>query len=417
MSSTNQELKNILSTQQDVSPTEYNGIDGKNNKFISPVPGAMTYVREQNVCYNLSPVNAITSGLFSNSVPLQFRISPGFCSEIQLIMINLTCIESGGTNSVTPICVPYLFDQIQLCFNGSSNPVVTIFGDELYANFQLWTSEQIANLLAFNQQNMTPATFGNETPIPAGGTAFYSIPLLSVLNGINPQTLTSDIVINVIMRQNPVASGTGILQLTDMQLRVLTSRNAPSVDNKIVMDYSMNMACLPYTFAQQSTSTITLSPGILTEIPLNGINGLCSTMFIMIRSSKSTTNAGIRLFSIISGTDPFESTGMINLVDQSKQPLLGSGALFGKDFRGRNSAFYTPSLFSSVVPVYFYYFPQNPVSSIINGTNNGFNYFNGTQFLQLTPGPTFTAGTYTVDVYFKIYACLQQIKGVITRSM
>jgi hypothetical protein len=40
-------------------------------------------------------------------------------------------------------------------------------------------------------------TFKNEQTIPPGGTAYYTIPLVSVLNGLNPNTFASDVIINI----------------------------------------------------------------------------------------------------------------------------------------------------------------------------------------------------------------------------
>jgi hypothetical protein len=140
-------------------------------------------------------------------------------------------------------------------------------------------------------------------------------------------------------------------------------------------------------------------------------------MFIMVRSSKSVTGGAIRTFSSISGTDTFEFSGTINLVDSAKQPLLGSSALTGRDMRGRSSAFHTPSYFSSAVPVYFIYFTDDFINAVANEVNKGFLYLNGQQYLQITPGSTFTTGTYVIDVWVNMYSCLSQIKGILSKTL
>ncbi len=217
------------------------------------------------------------------------------------------------------------------------------------------------------------------------------------------------------MQTNPVSSGSGVLSLIDMQLRILTRKSDEDIENLIVSKYQNVPALISFCQFTQATWVGTLSPGVMSEIPLNGLNGMAGTLVIMIRSSKSVTSSAIRTFTSISGTDPYEFTGTINLVDSAKQPLLGSAGLSGRNLRGASAAFHTPSVFSSVVPIYFIYLSENYVNSVSNGINSGYIYFNNQQYIQLNPSSTFTSGTYTVDVYAYMFQCLKQCNGIITK--
>ncbi len=101
----------------------FNGIDKNGMKFISPVDGAMTYDPSHYIQLNLSPTNAISASAFTGNNSIQFRISPGYCGEIEQIFIDIIAKEGGGTNTVTPVPAPYLFSRIEIGFNGSTTPV------------------------------------------------------------------------------------------------------------------------------------------------------------------------------------------------------------------------------------------------------------------------------------------------------
>ena len=126
------------------------------NLFYHPEDSTYKTIRSNLI--TLSPVN-FSSGPFVANQPTQIRLQPGTCKKIHFAYLNLTCSETGGLASVTPVVAPYLISYIQIFFRNVGTPIHTITGDALYNNFMFVRRDNLSNALDFNLLNMTN-TFG-----------------------------------------------------------------------------------------------------------------------------------------------------------------------------------------------------------------------------------------------------------------
>ena len=364
----------------------------------------------KRVYYQLDPVS-FTAGAFTNN-PITFRLAPNSCSQIDNAYLELTCIESGGLASVTPVVAPFLIDRIDVGLNGTVNPLQSLPAEWLYLMNQFITAEEVASFLALNSQNMTATAYAGESAIAASGTAVYLIPLLgSLFTLLNPQTYNADVIIQVYPRAAPVSAGTGTLQLSNARLRIHT-RKDDLVDNYSARLHGMYDRLISYTNFFITTHSQTLTAGTQTEIALQGVQSTVGAMCVMLRASKSVTASAIRVFSALGGTSEFN--GAIDLVDYSKITLMGSGAVSPQLTR-LSTAWTTRGDFSSKVAVYWLIFSEDPSSTAVRGKHTGAVAMDGRQFLRLTPGTGFTSQTYIVDVLYLGHAALSLSKGRYTR--
>lgn len=389
-------------TPQILSRLEYKEIDTTPNLFQSNYNGRRVIQRypesnlaslNNNAIWTLSPTSFQPGAFTSN--PITIRLQPNFCNLITDAHLQLTVSESGGANSVTPICAPFLIQRIEISLNSSVIPEQTIYPEWLYSKYQFYYNEETTSALAFNAQNMN-TSFAGEQAIPAGGTATYLLPLTnSLLNSIDPSTISSDVIITIYPAVNPVVSGTGTLQLTSVQL-LLDSEQNPVVEaatrsllrsNPMIHNY-LNFVPQPWNGQ--------LTAGTMTEIPISGVNQLVAAALITVRASKAITGAAIRTFADLG------DSAIINVTDQNKVSILGSGGLQGRYLRGQQMAFKTHGTQSAIIPLYWI-LHSDIQEALATGRIAGFYNYDGYQYLQITPGAGFSSGLYNVDIMFLCY--------------
>lgn len=301
-----------------------------------------------------------------------------------------------------------MLNRLEVGLDGNVVPQQTLYPEFWYSRNQFKYSEEVQDALAFNAQNMTATAFAGETAVPAGGSATYLLPLTNCLiTSIDPSTIRSDVIITIYPATNPVIAGTGTLQLTSMQL-LLDSEQNTAVEaatrsllraNPFVHDY--------INVVPQSGGTLTLTAGVQTEIAISGVNQLAAAVLITVRASKSFTGGAIRTFADL-GDD-----ALINVTDQNKVSILGSGSLSGRYLWGQQML-KTHGVMSTVVPLYWI-LHGDIQEALATGRIAGFYNYNGYQYLQIIPGAGFASGTYTVDMYFLCYNSQLESEGQFRR--
>jgi hypothetical protein len=157
------------------------------------------------------------------------------------------------------------------------------------------------------------------------------------------------------------------------------------------------------------TNTVTLTAGSATSISLSGINANIAAILILIRSSLSYTASAIATFADINGTATTTATGgLVDIRDSAGTSIFGTGNIPATFLRGGQAAYKFPGSMTAVIPHYWFPFCTDLASVLKSGENTGMQYFDGTQFLYLTPGTGFTTGTYNISVLFLSYQAIAQ---------
>lgn len=376
-------------------------------EYLTHSAGDLVVAASREQALILNPVS-FTPGVATNT-QIVFRINPQYMTVPTTCILEWVVTETGGVNSVTPICAPYQIQRIEFGIEGSPTPIQTLYADWFYSKNAFLGNEDLACMCAGNALNMSATTFASESAIAPSGTATYAMPIdiAWFLQKADFQTLKGDCLLLVYPQANPVSAGTGTLQLTSMRFRFL-SRIDPVTDPLSMRSLAMTPSYWTYLNLQMIPSSLTLTAGTLSQIRLSGVTGLMGAALVMIRSNAtSTTASAMRVFTDLAGTSP--AGGFIDVVDASGNSLLGStGTITPLFLRGANAAYKFPGMMTSVIPHYWLPFCSDMGPMFKSAANTGFVFFDGNQILNLTPGTGFTTGTYTVTVMFLQYAALAQ---------
>jgi hypothetical protein len=258
-------------------------------------------------------------------------------------------------------------------------------------------------LNAFNALNIAQSDYKTGTAIvndsavsAAKQIQIMSIPIMNpLLSKLNPKSLRGAVYLTFFLNSNPVAASAnaGVLRLISANLRFVTSSN-PDTDSTILGLYNVRPAYLPFTYANQITFTNqTLTAGSQSDFILSSLIGKCAGVAISIipQASYNTNTANGNLnFVSLSGTDATKEKGSFDLLNSSRVTILGSGAVTERFSRCQNMLLYGGGSLSIYQPILWILFANHPASQFSSGNIDGYQEFDGTQILRLTPGTLFT---------------------------
>lgn len=327
--------------------------------------------------------------------------------------------ETGGTNTVTLAPVAYLQDHLEIGIQGRATPAAQILtADHLYAKMALYTTEQLTLMNFGNQLNISLSDFKTEVAVTAGGQAFYSqrLDMLCIMDNIDFGTISAAIALNWVPPGSaPIVSGTGVPQLTSLNLRLIT-RYRPVVGPKAVALYRQVESDHPYLSVANQSFQVNLAAGTASRIALQGADSCVALMRIMVRSSKAITANAMITFADLAGTNAWN--GSIDIQDSKNVSLLGGGSLAPINYRSQlmaENGF--RGTMTTVQPIYWITFAEDLARTIKTGKVTGLIAFDTTQVLVINPGTGFSSGSYTVDVDMYVYRNIKQnVKGDLSQA-
>jgi hypothetical protein len=278
--------------------------------------------------YDLSPNNGFAAATFGGQ-KVRFDIMPGMFSKVEQARLEIVITEKAGTTGIH-LPVPYLVEKVEVSC-GDLNPIQITNSDWFYVKHCLYNDETNASLLSFNRQNMTTAAFAGESVVTASSTNYYYLQLSSnLVNKVNAQSLNKPVYVTVTFASSITVSGSATFELTSTRLRLLCVKNDKR-NNEIVSYLNSAPLRMPYIETPIIEWTGTLTAGAAQEIPMQ-VDGFASGVVVMIRASKSATNAAIRTFSSLSNTTT-DVQGTLDILDPSKLSILGDAPFTGQYIR------------------------------------------------------------------------------------
>lgn len=398
--------------------------DGKSILSFDPAPFDVNWINKQ--IFTLSPESLqlpLTYPINAGTI-VSFKIDPKQFKQIDSLFINLSLTNShavGAGVSITPAPAMYFFTMIAVSFNGEQNNDLIYSPDELFCNLQYINSEQEKNMFAFQKLGLNVSDYKSGYPLDNAtvtSSTVLQLPLiLPPLLKLNPSTIKSPFYIRLYLDASPItATGTGggTLQLTNMTMTVVSETN-PILNQIITAEYNK----FPFYSAYCSATVVpflssTLNAGTASTFTLNTTTGTVALMAIMIRpSSHANANNGNVSFYSLSGTDATLTSGKIDLTDSTGISILGGGAITEQHARSAVMLTHGGYQLSVLQPVMWIVFADKPGVEIYQGEMDGYYKFIGTEKLVLTPGSSFTSGTYDVSVAIYYYGAITQDNGVI----
>lgn len=410
------------------------GNDG--NNYLTFDQSALGFSKRRRQRFIKSPNTAFAPITFpAINQRVQFKLDIGNYDQFEGIFLDLDWLNDanpapgGSAPSITPAPCFFTLDRYELGYNNSDAPVIYIYPREEYERLQWLSDEQYRNLNCFNALNIsqtdykTPTAIVNDSNVSANKqNMIMSIPLMNPLfSKLNMKSLSGAIYITFYFNSSPyIASANGgILKLQNANLRIITSTN-PDTEQEILSLYNSYPTYIPFTYSNILTfPATTLTAGTATDLLLSSLIGKCLGIAISIipQASYGLNNANGNLnFSSLSGTDTTKETGTFDIVDSRKNTILGSGSVTERYSRSQNMTIYGGGSLSIYQPILWILFANHPASQLISGIVDGFHHFDGSYYLRLTPGPSFTTGSYTVVVSAYMYSAIIQSKGILQRA-
>src|SRR5579885_2261162 len=378
------------------------------------------YVTRQRKRFLRNPnlnVLPITYPIANNSNIVQFKLDTGQFDRILLIVAEVVLANTGtSTSSVTPAPGYFLWSQIQIGINGSDSPWIYLSPREDYERLQFKSDETLRLLFANNGLNISSSDYKTGTAIAGGSSMFLSIPLLNpIWRRFNMDTLKAPLYINFVLDPSPiVANSSGTLQLQQFNLRIITEENK-ATHKEMLSLFNSYPSFFPFVYSVTYMFNVSLTPGSQTDIQLTSVLGDVAMLTISVLSPGfSNANNGNISYISISGTDSTLTSGTVDLLNDNKNTLLGSGALTERYLRITNNLINGGNNLSLNQAILYLPFCRYPFIDLDSGNINGYRRFTGTEFLRLTPGATFTGGTYSVLVNTYYYKAFKQVDGIIS---
>lgn len=346
--------------------------------------------------YVITPSTAIANNLFTAQGFVNFRLNPTPIITHGLDL-EITVLNTDGTNAKEFGPAPFILDRYEVFSAGSSSPLNTIRGDQIYLDIcQYYTKEQLT--AEASRLNINPTTFnGSGTTISAGASATYSFPILGsmfyhklFLGTIQPIDIRIYIRGPDSLVSNP---GSGPIQITDIKLRLYGEEMPQDELDAMVARYKKESHSFRVVHNLHRQITQAFSPNTTYTIQLPGMGGLVFESTFSFRSS--ITGSGLFTFS---------GPTSIEILDNSGVSLNNSQAIPVDYLVKSVAARHYPSGFTASKTVLYLPYVENPGELVMGSLfNKGYEAWHDNQ-LRVVSGSL--NGSFYLDVFLKTYSLL-----------
>jgi hypothetical protein len=308
----------------------------------------------------------------------------------------IKCSESVGTATVTPCCVPFFFDRVEISTSGRI--LQTLYPEELYyLNLQLRADERD---LVENYLNVTPAS------IAANGKQTYMMKLKFWNEGDELYLHALDNPINIIFyTKNAVSAGTGTLSVSEMSLIFKHKHLFAEDKNEYDLNYNRYAVMRQHLECVKLVNNVTLTAGVKSKLSLRQLgNHKVAYILLQVTSSNSNTSNGLATFVDLIGTD---KSGQLEVLSPLNNVLLRNGynpsADFYRNIQALNNEIQGTQYFNDNNSYVISF--CDDIEMAHGGHQNGLLYINsGEEYnLQILPPTGITSAVYYVNMLCFVY--------------
>ena len=371
--------------------------------------------------FQLDPVS-FSPMLPIQSSPVVFRITPGFASEAESVILEVHLRNTNGAGTITPLALPYVIERIELGVNGSPNSVCTITSDGLLASQEflpLDVYEKVYSLLnqsPYAKFVVNGTNILTETAIGTSATAVYQLTLpYAVWSQLDSTTLSGDLILTIWPRALPVASVAGgavstELELSRVRLLIQTKGLHPGDQDMIRQVHAKTAKLISYVEPRYlSRAGSVFTAGIRSDIVLSGIAGHCAGFFVMVRNGAHVApGTAFRTFDSLGDDATFD------LLDAGGRSILGARSLTGRELRKTYQSF-NQGILGNALNIYFVPLGDDVASTVWQGVDSGGLHLKGSEVLAITPGYG-VALTKELVVVFLFHSQMVQEAGQLRRT-
>jgi hypothetical protein len=378
--------KSYLETIQFVPGSDPNG-----RKTEVPLPLSSNILdRMVVVPYNPQiqpPTNILTSG---SSTYTDFYIQ-NYDAILLDYIIEINCAETGGSNSVTPVPSELMINYSSLYANTGSLEIQRLYGDQLWQNLGLLSSDQLSQLAPVINQN---TMWGNPQAISASGTARYYI--LSIGNccpyvRFYMPSINNYLQLRVNWNGNGVDSGSGTLQVSSVKLHCIFLDLPPADKVALRNFYASNTVEAHILTNVNMPLSQTLNASTFYNFILSSFQGEEAGIFMWFRSSK--TGSGLRTLAYPGNSANYQ------FADANNNPILDPSPINGDFLRYILTYNKFAGQFFSIIPVVPIQFDNNLTDAILYGKSNGLYFGTTKEQLSFNLPATWSSSTWYLDLY------------------
>ena len=361
----------------------------------------------------LTPSNANYSTIFSTGGTLEFRFSAAPLDDVDDLRLKLVVTNSDASNSVTLLPAPLLIDRVQIFGQGGAVQLGTDYpGEMLYLQKAIFTTQEQWNAEA--QLINASTTHGAGTAIAASGTQnlYINIPGFWAQCNIFWPAVEQDFILKVKFRSGAflVTAGTGtpVLSSASLLFEVNQLSNRMRDDKARDLKNGRFKSRITYIIPQSySNQTVTASQKL--SLKLDGVNGIIDYLVAVIRAPP-TSGAQIGTFVSL-------GNGTVEITDANGANVIGGSPVDYSILRysmpqalGLNTSAFND------LPIIMYSHSKSPKDTYDNAELKGFAGYDGKNYFNITPGSTFSTGTYNIDIYAVAHGWLEINAGNIAFS-
>ena len=343
-----------------------------------------------------TPATSLSSNFFTTASQCDIRIET-VQAVIHDMSLEITVQNTDASNTVTPAPLPLWIDRIEFYANSGSDLIQTLYGDQIFLNYGLYSDEQLAHIATVANMN---TSFAGTSAIGTSTSITYYVPLTGNFaqqsEGFFLGALEGHITCRIYSR-SAVESGSGVLvtnaitllceceQLPQNELQQLMQLHRESPVMYPLLD------CSPLSVNQTFSASTTYS------IQISNVNGLVPYAVGGFRASKSNASAGLRTFA-----NP-GNTATLELIDSGGQNQNGGSTVTVAQLRYIEAPKYWRGKLATNLPVIPISFCLDPMAAVGFGVKQGGYYHDSKDVLRITLPSTWSSSAYTLDLYYSVW--------------
>jgi hypothetical protein len=341
---------------------------------------------------------------------VQFRLQRSSYGLVKGLNVILQVKETGGSNPVQTVPLPFLFQRIEYWANGANGvKIQTLYPETMFFDsLAFYSEEQKSRFYGQQLLNYTQSNGFGQQFIPASTTVKYIMPIwgdwLSQTKGVLLPALQDDIWVKLYLATNPVSgviypgkTAAGTLGIANIQLQVEQQDITTSDMKDLINQYRYNKLeknFLDTVIATNLSSAITA--GSAFRYQLTGITGWVPYMFVLLRatgqpqygvnhqitaSSKHVSDSVWAAYSIGNSYNGAQIS-----IENAATQILSGTLPFPTDYLMNIwSARNIPGRFTEIFAGWYPFFFGDITAAEDDGFRKGAAYFSSQEFINITP--------------------------------
>ena len=347
-----------------------------------------------------------TATLLSSGGSVTVRVNSGMGGICHGQTLQFTILNDGTSADLTAVPASLMINRIEIYFNGGSQLVQTIYGDQIFLDNNMLPQEKWAGVASVSN---TGATFGIGSALADDASITYRVPFHSIMSQCELFLggLADDVIYKVYFHGGAtkiLEDGATVPVLSDVNIILHTRDVPPATYAQMKRKYQEGFFDHPFLEVNRLEHSATYNNSTTYSQTLSAISGLVSHMWISLRAGPLDGDA-MRTFQVLSS---------FNLYDAGGANITGLTSIPSDLNRHIQSMTHYPNTLQQNLAVYSWSHSASIMHAQETGANLGCYAYSGKERLDITTAGSgdHTNGTFVLNVWAYIYRNLRINKGL-----